>query len=158
MIFSAKQHELPYFSDGSCAKSELVLYAKRPEYPVEAQRRGGENGSAELWDVSTRETPRRLAHWRAHEGPVWFDDFTPDGQHLITTSATVGQNQDLPAAKGKAAETKGVSVTSDHTARIWEVQAVIKQERGRARSQRRSERLKVTNSYRQTMAPPSQDS
>lgn len=93
---------------------------------------GGENGSAELWDVSTPETSRRLAHWRAHEGPVWFNAFTPDGQHLVTTSATAEKNSDLPSAKGKAAETlKGVSVVSDYTARIWDVGSVIKQESGR---------------------------
>ena len=93
---------------------------------------GGENGSAELWDVTTRATPQRLAHWRAHEGPVWFAAFTPDGKHFVTTSATTEKNEDLPTAKGKAAESiKGVPVTSDHTARIWDVASVIKQESGR---------------------------
>src|SRR5205085_11208480 len=90
---------------------------------------GGENGSAELWDVSTPETPRRLAHWRAHEGPVWFAAFTPDGKHAVPTSATTEKNSDLPTAKGKAVETiRGVSITSDHTARIWDVDSVVKQE------------------------------
>jgi WD40 repeat protein len=78
---------------------------------------GAEDGTVQLWHNPTSDL-RTTTKFQAHKGPVWWVLFSPDGRHLVTTSAFSDEN--LPTARGAAgASGKALSRLSDNFARLW---------------------------------------
>lgn len=62
---------LPFVSIGVCLKSIIDRYSAT----------ASDSGELKLWDLKTKEA---LQTHKAHNGPVAFARFSPDGQWLIT--------------------------------------------------------------------------
>ena len=84
---------------------------------------GSEDGVVELWRPTHDAVPTFVCRFQAHNGPVWSLGFSPDGHHLVTTSAFSEEN--LPSAKGDARWTG--SRLPDNKARIWKVPILVAQ-------------------------------
>jgi WD40 repeat protein len=81
----------------------------------------GEDGTVQLWRQPGPKNQQVSLKFQAHQGPVWWISFSPDGGNLATTSAFSSENLPAPATSELTAEVKSLSHLPDNTARIWKL-------------------------------------
>lgn len=81
----------------------------------------GEDGTVQLWRQPGSKNQQVSLKFQAHQGPVWWISFSPDGGNLATTSAFSSENLPSPATPELTAEVKSLSHLPDNTARIWKI-------------------------------------
>jgi hypothetical protein len=79
----------------------------------------GEDGTVQLWHRPASAT-EFFEKFQAHQGPVWWLSFSPNGDQLVTTSAFSTENLPSPTSD-LATEVRMLSHLPDNAARIWQI-------------------------------------